>query len=100
MLGTDVLGWADLRAIVKHLPIESALLRTMYPESSRWQVAEHLLADVSDSLRWLVWARTDDGRRGRNRPEPIQRPGVKSDRERLGTATQLEQMNEFLGWTE
>ncbi|MGW4634340.1 DUF5361 domain-containing protein [Nocardia sp. NPDC004415] len=98
LLGTDALGWADLRVIVKHLPLDSALLRTMYPEESRWRTAEHLLADVSDSLRWLVWARTDDGRRGRNRPEPIQRPGRQSDRERVGTATQLDQMNEFLGW--
>ncbi|MFC4374088.1 DUF5361 domain-containing protein [Nocardia halotolerans] len=100
MLGTDALGWTDLRAIVKHLPMESALLRVMYPEASRWQTAEHLLADVADSLHWLMWARTDDGRRGRNRPEPIARPGLKSDRERVGTATQLDQMNEFLGWHE
>ncbi|MEV0543113.1 MULTISPECIES: DUF5361 domain-containing protein [Nocardia] len=100
MLGTDELGWSDLRAIVKHLPLESALLRTMYPEGSRWQTAEHLLADVADSLRWLAWARTDDGRRGRNMPEPIARPGRQSNRERVGTATELDQMNDFLGWND
>ncbi|MFD3596232.1 DUF5361 domain-containing protein [Nocardia sp. NPDC058640] len=100
MLGTDALDWADLRAIVKHLPLESALLRVMHPEGSRWQTAEHLLADAADSLRWLAWARTDDGRRGRNMPEPIARPGRKSNRERVGTATELGQMNDFLGWND
>ncbi|MEU3009457.1 DUF5361 domain-containing protein [Nocardia asteroides] len=99
MLGTAGLGWAELRVIVKHLPPDSALHRAMYPEASRWQVGEHLLAEVADSLRWLMWARTDDGRRGRNRPEPIARPGIRSDRERVGTATELAQMNDFLGWS-
>ncbi len=100
MLGTAELDWTDLRAIVKHLPLDAALLRAMHPEASRWRTAEHLLADAADSLRWLAWARTDDGRRGRNMPEPIVRPGRQSNRERVGTATELDQMNDFLGWND
>ncbi|WP_431953980.1 DUF5361 domain-containing protein [Nocardia lijiangensis] len=98
LLGTEALTWADLKAIVRHLPLESALLRVMYPDAHQWQVGQHLLAEVADSLRWLMWAKTDDGRRGRNRPDLIPRPGVKSRREKVGTATELGQMNEFLGW--
>lgn len=30
-----------------------------------------LLASIADSLRWLVWSRTEDGVNGRNLPKPI-----------------------------
>ncbi|WP_324188420.1 DUF5361 domain-containing protein [Nocardia higoensis] len=97
-LGTDVLSWRDLLAIIRWLPAESALLRSMDPVGSRWQVSQHLLAEMTDSLRWLVWAKTPDAQQGRNRPEPIARPGKKTDRERVGTATAIDQMNTFLEW--
>ncbi|WP_054815426.1 DUF5361 domain-containing protein [Nocardia arizonensis] len=99
-LGTDVLGWRDLKAIVTWLPADSALLRSMNPDGSRWQLSQYLLADMTESLRWLVWSKTSDAQHGRNRPEPIQRPGMKSDRERIGTATAIDQMNDFLAWRE
>ncbi|MFG1790427.1 DUF5361 domain-containing protein [Nocardia sp. NPDC049149] len=99
-LGTEVLGWRELKAIIRWLPTESALFRAMNPESHRWQLDQFLLADITDSLRWLVWAKTDDARNGRNRPELVPRPGVKSDRERIGTATGIDEMNEFLNWDE
>ncbi|MEU2256170.1 DUF5361 domain-containing protein [Nocardia xishanensis] len=86
--------------IVKCLPIDSALFRTMYPDHHRWQLNQHLLADVADSLRWMVWSKSEDAQQGRGRPEPIQRPGVKSNRERVGTAVGIDQMNRFLDWSE
>ncbi|MFI6042281.1 DUF5361 domain-containing protein [Nocardia sp. NPDC051321] len=97
-LGTEVLGWRELKAIVKWLPADSALFRAMSPDGNHWQLTQHLLADMTDSLRWLVWAKTEDARNGRNRPERVPRPGVKSDRERIGTAVELGEMNEFLDW--
>lgn len=60
---------------MKHSPVESALVRAREPERSRWGVAEYLLAVIADSLRWLVWAKTKDAKRGRNRPKPVPRPG-------------------------
>ncbi|WP_216395533.1 DUF5361 domain-containing protein [Arcanobacterium phocae] len=44
-----------------------------------WQDTEYLLAVVIDQLNWLIWSKTADGQKGRNRPEPIPRPGVKPD---------------------
>lgn len=41
-----------------------------------------LLAAIADVLRWLQWAKTPDGRKNANQPEPIPRPGVQS-RKRL-----------------
>ncbi|QIS16577.1 DUF5361 domain-containing protein [Nocardia arthritidis] len=100
-LGSEVLNWQDLNAIVRGLPADSALLRAMHPEAYRWQLTQHLLADMTDSLRWLVWAKSADAQHGRSMPEPVQRPGVKSDRERYGVgATGIDQMNEFLDWGE
>ena len=37
---------------------------------------EMLLAAIADSLRWLQWAKTKDGARGRICPEPIRGPGI------------------------
>ncbi|MGW4364621.1 DUF5361 domain-containing protein [Nocardia takedensis] len=99
-LGTEELSWRDLKVIVRSLPGDSALLRTMYPEDFRWQLDQHLLADIADSLRWLVWSKSEDARQGRGRPEPIQRPGVKSNRERLGTAVDIGEIHSFLNWSE
>ncbi len=36
-----------------------------------------------DALRWLVWAKTKDGEKGRRRPEPLQRPGIKEPESRI-----------------
>ncbi|MEV0356368.1 DUF5361 domain-containing protein [Nocardia sp. NPDC050697] len=98
-LGTDDLSWRDLKVVVQGLPVGSALFRATHPDQHRWQLTEHLLADVADSLRWLVWAKSDDAQHGRGRPQPIRRPGVQDNRERVGTAVGIDQMNGFLNWS-
>lgn len=75
---------------------ESALHRVLNPDWM-WGLREMLAADIADSLRWLVWAKTADGAKGRNRPRQIQRPGVKQA-ERIGIKTSIADMNDFLGW--
>ncbi len=54
----------------------------MHPEEAGWTLTNHLLAMIVDVLRWLQWAKTKDGIRNRNRPEPIARPGVKPTKKR------------------
>ncbi|MCM6777274.1 DUF5361 domain-containing protein [Nocardia sp. CDC159] len=98
-LGTEQLNWRDLKVVVTCSSPDSATARARYPEEHRWQLCPMLLADMADSLRWLVWAKTPDARYGRNRPDPIPRPGVKAATERIGTAASQEEMNDFLGWT-
>lgn len=39
-------------------------------------MTNQLLAAIADALRWLQWAKTKDGRKNQNRPDPIPRPGV------------------------
>ena len=97
-LGTDELTWQDLAAIIACLPPESALGRALNPDWM-WGLPEMLAADIADSQRWLVWSKTVDAQRKRNRPQPIPRPGVKRP-ERIGDKASIAEMNKFLGWEE
>lgn len=98
-LGTDRLTWSDLRAIVACLPPDSALGRARDPDSARWQLNEMLLAEAVDTLHLLWWAQTEAGRKNRNRPSQIPRPGVKRVEERIGDAPMsIEDMDAYLGW--
>lgn len=83
-LGSERFTWADLKVFVLHLPESSAYWRAREPERSRWGFAEYMLASIADSLRWLVWAKTRDAKRGRNRPKPIPRPGDSVKRQDQG----------------
>ena len=41
-----------------------------------WLVTDHLSALQLDVLRLLFWAKTEDGQKNTNRPEPTPRPGM------------------------
>lgn len=69
-------NWSDLTAVIKHLDVHSALYGVIYPDRAGWDKQNMLLANIADSLVWLQWAQTKDGKKGRNRPKPIPRPGV------------------------
>ncbi|MBF6296287.1 hypothetical protein IU459_01865 [Nocardia amamiensis] len=99
-LGSEELSWRDLKAIVRLAPVDSALSRAMRPDDYRWQLNEHLLASMADSLRWLVWSKTTAAQQNRDRPEPIPRPGLKSTTERIGTSVGVGELNRFLGWAD
>ncbi|WP_336086205.1 DUF5361 domain-containing protein [Nocardia sp. SSK8] len=92
------MNWGDLKAIVGYSPRTSALYRARNRGEHEWHLDRMLLADMADSLRWLVWAKSADAQHGRNRPEPIPRPGVKPTAERIGSPMGIGNVNEFLGW--
>ncbi|APE37665.1 hypothetical protein BOX37_31210 [Nocardia mangyaensis] len=98
-LATDALTWGDLKAVITCSPRTSALYRVRHPSEHEWHLDRLLLADMADSLRWLVWAKSADAQQGRNRPEPIPRPGVNTTNERIGNSTDIRNVNELLGWT-
>lgn len=69
-------SWRDLLVFIRHSPAGSAYYAAESGEESLWGVQEHLMANLVDLTNILVWFKTKDGQKGRNRPKPIPRPGV------------------------
>lgn len=44
--------------------------------AAAWPTSSYLLASIEYSLRWLCWAKTEDGAKGRNRPTPLVTPAT------------------------
>lgn len=85
--------------MVRHTPAaKSALAIELRPEDAPWETLDsHLLAEVVDRLGLLLWAKTKDGQKGRNRPKPVDRPGRRP--EKLGRKPlPLDRMRKWLGW--
>lgn len=100
-VGSTRFTWRDLLVIVKQSPASSALYRAVHgQEESEWTLQNHLLAGIGDSLAWLVWAKTEDAARKRNRPRPIPRPGIQDDsKKQIGSGTlPADEMVRWLGW--
>lgn len=93
-----VLSWADLRDVVKYSPEGSALHRAMHPDAAPWGLTEHLLAVVADAVIQGNWMQSRDGHRNRNRPKPIQRPGIESTKKFGGKPESMESIKDWLGW--
>ena len=99
-LGSDGFNWRDLLVIVRHSPSSSALFRSIHgQEESEWTLGNHLLAGIADSAAWLVWSKTEDASKKRNRPKPIPRPGVTDEsKKKIGSSTlPIDAMREWLG---
>lgn len=85
-MGSRGLSWRDVWVICRSAPPKSPLAIALSPQMA-WDTADYLLADMADSLRWLVWAKTRDGSKNRNQPQPIPRPG------RPGSKSDVQSMN-------
>lgn len=95
----------DLLVLVLHSPPDCALTRAMVPDHQTHRMAQHqleLLRLAEHSLRWLVWSKTEDGSKGRNRPDPYRFPWEpEPDRGGWrGDAMTLAEADEFLGWAD
>lgn len=59
------------------------------------------MREMEHSLRWLCWAKTEDGRRGRNVPEPIRFMWEHNEDEGyVGDAMTGQQAADWLGWND
>lgn len=84
--------------LVRQSKRDSSLMRAMHPETYQWGLSEYMLADVIDAANWLVWAKTSDAQRNRNRPKRYPRPGLKDPdvKRTKGTAVPLNEIRERL----
>lgn len=77
MLEESVLEAADLAVM---LPRGSRTFTAIDPEYA-WEQSHYLLANIANSLAILVWAKTKDAERGRNKPKMIT-PPKKTERDK------------------
>lgn len=85
-------NWRDLLVFLKYAPEGSAFYSHSAGEAAVWGLGEQLLATVVDQVNVLLWQKTKDGYKNRNRPKPIPRPGVedkKSAGKKLGGKTKM-----------
>lgn len=98
-LGTPILTWRDLLVIIRQLPETSALVRELRRDAPEWWPrTDQLLAAVFDQLAILAWQNTDDARNGRNKPEPLPRPGIEPVNTYGSEAIPIDEMADWLGW--
>lgn len=93
-MGQPGTAWRDIWAVVSNAartpgdPLAAAI-----DVRAEWTTADYLLADMADSLRWLMWSKTKAAESGRDAPKPIPRPG---DEPEEVTAMDVEDLKEFL----
>ena len=78
---------------------EGSRVAACYDESSAWTSDRTLMAAMVNDLNWLVWSKTKDAQKGRNRPKmagPFRDP---RERRESGMAMTVEELNERLGIT-
>lgn len=70
-------------ALVAQLPRESRVMRR-YDADLEWDDATYFLARIEYDLRVLIWQKTKDAQRGRNKPEFPKLPrDARRERERV-----------------
>lgn len=91
--------WRDLIVIVRNLGSESAYFRATHPDSWNWDNNAMLQASMVDLLNILVWFKTADGQKGRNRPKMVPRPGVEPDKDskKIGSGSKAVDLARRLG---
>lgn len=83
-------------ALCSQLPASSRVAAAQAPELS-WSSAEYLLSSISDGINWLVWSRTKDAEKGRNRPERNPTPADRARIKRRLDATDRDFVDRVLG---
>lgn len=66
------LSWRRLGVLLRQLPADAALWRSMHGDAATWQATDHLLAALIDRVGLLLWQ--GGGGKG-SKPKPVPRPG-------------------------
>jgi len=99
-LGTEALTWRDLLVRVRRSSKGSALYRALHPAPDHTQEVE-LLRRIEYHMHFLWWAKTEDGAKGRNRPEVYRFPWEPKPRsEYAGDVMTKGELDRRLGWTD
>jgi hypothetical protein len=77
-VGTDRLPWHALVNMMLNAPPGTAVYHQI---TEGWDVLERLNALQLDALKLLLWTKTNDAQKNRNRPKPTWQPGMEADEE-------------------
>ena len=61
-------------------PSPGSPLAAALDPAAAWPPSSYLLSSIEYSLRWLCWAETEDGAKGRNRPTPLATPATSQEK--------------------
>lgn len=73
MVGGPAFSWHDAYLLAVNAQPGGPLATAIDPRAA-WTRADYWLQSIEYSLRWLVWAKTKDGQKGRRRPKPVAAP--------------------------
>lgn len=72
-------GVSRVAGLIRLLPHGSHVLCALNVANT-WSIDTHIAADIANSLRLLVWFKTKDGQKKRNRPPMIEAPKQEKDK--------------------
>jgi hypothetical protein len=91
-LNIDCMGYkyslTHAAVLVEQLPSNSRVYCAIDPGAA-WGWQEHLQALQLNALNWLVWSKTKDAEKKRNKPKPVQAPSKKHKRLAVGDSVVL-----------
>lgn len=82
---SDRHNWRDLYVFVTYADAHSRIVAATQPNRAGWDHLAMLLAEATDALNWLQWAKTKAAAEGGEPPDRIVRPGVKPREYRKGS---------------
>ena len=85
--------------LMEQLPADSRTVRAQSP-SAEWGTADYLLWRIEHTLRVIAWQSTEDGAKGRRPPKPLPTPADRARVERKLQATDIDFINQKLGFAE
>jgi hypothetical protein len=104
-LGEPWFTWEDLRAIIYGVQRDTKSMTALDvhgPEALTWDPQLQLLAGIFDSLQLLEYRQRQQLFKDPGEvPDPLPRPGVKSQRQQwAGPPRTIEDMDRLLGWNQ
>lgn len=73
--------WRRLGVLIRHLPKDSATVRSVAGDAADWTTGDYLLAVAVDHLAVANWQRSSTPKKPAPRPKPVPRPKVPDGRD-------------------
>lgn len=86
---------ARAATLLEMLPAGSKYMAAVCP-AAEWDEKTYLLASIEHSLRVLAWQNTEDARKKRNKPKPVETPEIRRERVSKIKNTDIENIKKIL----